>query len=107
MSTPTNPPDELAANFKRQMVETARRCIAMRRRFPDAVCRWRRAARTGPNSELAVVFLLRPGQAPAAEVWPYSRIEELAAGITDQEVFSELTRWDGRGWKQDESEGCS
>ena len=47
----------LATNFEHQLVETARRCIAMRRQFPGVVCRWRRAARTGPNSDLALAWI--------------------------------------------------
>lgn len=88
-------PAELADNFKRQQMETTRRCIAIRRHFHGSVCRWRRAARTGPNSELAVVFILSPGEAPTTEVWPYEKIIELAAAITDEEVFAELARCAG------------
>lgn len=65
------PPAELADNYRRQLIETARRCIAMRKHLRGCVCRWRRAARTGPNSELALVFIMRPGEAPTTEVWPY------------------------------------
>jgi hypothetical protein len=95
MSTPTKSPAELAANFQRQLIETAKRCLAMRRHHPNAFCRWRRAARSGPNSELALIFLWRKGQAPVTELWPYARIEELAAAISDQEAYAELARWTG------------
>ena len=91
----TLPPAELADNFRRQLIETARRCIAMRRHLRGCVCRWRRAARTGPNSELALVFILRPDQAPTTEIWPYAKIDELAAAVSDEEVFAELARWAG------------
>jgi len=107
MSTPPKSPYEIAANFKRQLVETARRCIAMRRRFPDAVCRWRRAARTGPNSELALVFVLRPDEEPVTEVWPYNRIDELAAGVSDEEAFVELIRHNDADLDEDKPNGCA
>lgn len=83
-------PDELAGNFRMQMIETARRRLALRRHFPGAVVRWKRAARKGPNADLALVCVIRPGQAPTAEVWPYSRIEALAAQVSDAEVWAEL-----------------
>jgi hypothetical protein len=86
------PPVELAENFRRQIVETTRRHLAMRRFWPDGLCRFRRAAKTGPNSELALVFLWKRGQEPRVEVWPYATIEKLAAVITDAEVFAELER---------------
>ena len=73
-------------------METARRCLAMRRQFPGAVCRWRRAARTGLNSDLALVFIWRKGEPPQTEVWPYAKIEQLAAEITDEEARAELAR---------------
>ena len=104
MSKPTNmppaesksqPPEVLAENYTRQLMETARRCIAVRRHLQGSVCRWRRAARTGPNCGLALVFILRPGQAPTTEVWPYAKIEELAAAVTDEEVVAELARCAG------------
>ena len=87
----------LATNFEHQLVETARRCIAMRRQFPGVVCRWRRAARTGPNSDLALVFTWRKGLPPEIEIWPYARIEQLAAEITDDEVRTEIGRSSGTG----------
>ena len=64
----------------------------MRRYCPDAVCRWRRAAPVGPNSDLALVFLWRAGQPPETEIWPYAKIERLAAEIPDEEVFDDLDR---------------
>jgi hypothetical protein len=85
-------PQELAERFERQLMEITRRSIALRRHLPGCVCRWRRAAPTGPNSELALVFILRPGQTPITEVWPYAIIDELAAAITDEEVLAELAR---------------
>ena len=86
------PSEALAENFRQQLLETARRCLAMRRQFPGAVCRWRRAARTGLNSDLALVFIWRKGEPPQTEVWPYAKIEQLAAGITDEEARAELAR---------------
>lgn len=86
-------PAELAVNFQRQLLETARRSIAMRRHFPDVLCRWRRAAATGPNSDLALVFIWRPGQPPETEIWPYAKIERLAADVTDEEAYGELSRY--------------
>lgn len=91
-SSRSKSPAELAANFQRQLIETARRCIAMRRYCCNAVCRWRRAAPTGPNSDLALVFFWRSGQPPETEIWPYAKVERLAAEITDEEVFVELER---------------
>lgn len=86
----TLPVTELLDNFERQIVETTRRSLAMRRRYPEAVCRWRRAATTGPNSDLALVFTWVEGQPPQKEVWPYARIEQLAAEVSDAEVYQEL-----------------
>jgi hypothetical protein len=106
MSAPTKSPEELSANFKRQMIETARRCVAMRRRFPGAVCHWRRAARTGSSSGLALVFILHPGKEPVTEVWPYSRIEELATGVSDDEAFAELIRHNDADLGEGEPDGC-
>jgi len=84
------PVAELLDNFDRQIVETTRRSLAMRRRFPDAICRWRRAATIGPNSELALVFIWREGQPRQKEAWPYAEIERLAAEVSDEEVYQEL-----------------
>lgn len=95
-SSPVSP-DMLAANFERQLIETARRCIAMRRALSGAVCRWRRAARTGPNSDMALVFIWRKGMPPQTEVWPYARIEQLAAAVTEEEVRAEIGRSSGTG----------
>lgn len=86
-------PAELAANFEWQLIETARRSIAMRRYFPEVLCRWRRAATTGPNSELALVFTWRPGEPPETEIWPYAKIERLAAQVSDEEAYAELARY--------------
>ena len=102
MKTPSKPSppvqaEILAANFEHQLIETARRCIAMRRQFPGLVCRWRRAARTGPNSDLALVFIWRMGTPPQTEVWPYARIEQLASEITDDEARAEIGRSSGTG----------
>ena len=92
MSTPIQSPAELAAKFERQLVETTRRWIAMRRLHPDCVCRWRRAAKVGPNADLALVFFWRKGLSPETEIWPYAKIERLAAEVTDEEVFAELDK---------------
>ena len=83
-------PHELAADFRMQVLETARRRLALRRHFSGAVVRWRRAARKGPNAAWALLCVIRPGQAPTAEVWPYSRIEGLATQVSDAEVWAEL-----------------
>lgn len=88
-------PEELAEKYRVQLVETARRSIAMRRHLPGCVVRWRRATPTGPNSEVALVFILRPGEEPRTEIWPYARIEELAAQVTNEDVLAELVRWGG------------
>jgi len=92
MSTTAKSPVEIADNFRRQLIETTRRTIAMRRHFSGAICRWRRAAPMGPNAELAVVLLWRPGQPPETELWPYAKIERLAEAITDEEVFDEMAK---------------
>jgi hypothetical protein len=85
-------PEELAANFERQLIETTRRSMAMRRHFPNYICRWRRAATTGPNAELALIFIWPKGQDYETVIWPYEEIERLAAEISDAEVFAELER---------------
>ena len=85
-------PEELAANFERQLIETARRSIAMRRHFSGCIYRWRRAATTGPNAELALIFIWPKGQDYETVIWPYDEIDRLAAEITDEEVFAELER---------------
>jgi len=85
-------PEELAASFERQIIETTRRSMAMHRHFPNCVCRWRRAASSGPNAHLAFVFTWPKGQKFKTETWPYDKIERLAAEITDEEVFAELER---------------
>lgn len=82
----------LADRFRSQVIETTRRSLAMRRYWPGGLCRWRRAARVGPNAELALVFLWKRGQPPEVEIWPYAQIERLAAEITDAEVYAELER---------------
>ncbi len=82
----------LADHFRSQVIETTRRSLAMRRYWPDGLCRWRRAARVSPNADLALVFLWKCGQQAEVEIWPYARIERLAAEITDGEVFAELER---------------
>jgi len=85
-------PVVLADNFRRQIIETTRRSLAMRRYWAEGLCRWRRAATVGPNSELALVFLWKRGRTAEVEIWPYAKIERLAAEITDEEVFAELER---------------
>lgn len=92
MSATTKPPVEIAENFRRQLIETTRRTLAMRRHIPGVICRWRRAAQTGPNADLAVVLIWRPGLPSETEIWPYAKIERLAAGITDEEVFAEMAK---------------
>jgi len=82
----------LADNFRRQIIETTRRSLAMRRYQPEGLCRWRRAAKVGPNADLALVFLWKQGRRAEVEIWPYAKIERLAAEITDEEVFAELGR---------------
>ncbi len=89
---PEPSPDKLADAFRAGLVESTRRCIAMRRHFPGAKVRWRRAARTGTNAAFALVCVLRPGQTPAVEVWPYQRIETMATAVSDDEVHAELLR---------------
>ena len=89
---PEPTPDQLADTFRSGLIETTRRSIAMRRHFHGAKVRWRRAARTGPNAAFALLCVIRPGQAPAVEVWPYQRIDELASSVTDDEVNSDLLR---------------
>jgi hypothetical protein len=64
----------------------------MKGHAPGTIFRWRRAAATGPNSELAVIFIWPPGEPPRNEVWPYKKIEELATSVTDEEVRAELLR---------------
>jgi len=86
------PIEELLSNFRHQIMESTRRSLAMRRYWPQGLCRWRRAAATGPNSEQALVFLWKHGGPAKFEVWPYAKIECLAAEITDEEVFAELER---------------
>jgi hypothetical protein len=86
------PVEELLGSFEQQVVETARRSIAMRRQFPGVICRWKRAARTGPNSDLALIITWPPGQPRKTEIWPFARSERLAAEVTDEEVFAELGR---------------
>ncbi|MCZ7637649.1 MAG: hypothetical protein M5U12_17410 [Verrucomicrobia bacterium] len=56
-----------------------------------------RAARTGPNSDIALVFIWRKGMPPQTEVWPYARIEQLAAAVTEEEVRAEIGRSSGTG----------
>lgn len=85
-------PAELADNFRRRIVETTRRSLAMRRQRPEVICRWRRAAQTGPNAELALVFLWKEGLPAEVEIWPYAKIEKLASTITDEEIYAELQR---------------
>lgn len=92
MSTPVKSPVEIAENFRRQLIETTRRSLAMRRHFPAGICRWRRAASTGPNADLAVILIWQPGLPPETEIWPYAKIERLAEAITDEEVFAEMER---------------
>jgi len=92
MSTPIKTTAEIAENYRRMIVETARRSMAMQRQFPDVVCRWRRMAKTGPNADLVVVFLWREGQEPTTEIWPLARLERLAAQIPNAEVRAELER---------------
>jgi hypothetical protein len=86
------PAEELLSNFEQQVVEAARRSIAMRRQFPGVICRWKRAARTGPNADLALIVTWREGQPRKTQIWPYARIERLASEISDEEVFAELER---------------
>lgn len=83
---------ELADNFRRQIIETTRRSMAMRRQRPEGICRWRRAAQTGPNADLALVFFWKEGLPAEVEIWPYAKIERLASTITDEEIYAELRR---------------
>ncbi len=88
-------PSELARNYKQQLIETARKSLALRREFSGRFVRFRRAAQAGPNSELALVFIKKPGCDPVVEIWPYSEIEALASGVTDEDAFREIDRHAG------------
>jgi hypothetical protein len=84
--------EQIAENYRNQLVETARRCVALRRRFPGCVVRWKRAAVRGPNQDQAVVIVFEPGAQPQVLDCPYSRIEELASKVTDAEAYAEIER---------------
>lgn len=103
MSTPIKHPTELADSFQSRILETTRRTLAMRRYHRGRICRWRRAASTGPNSDLALVFLWDGDTPSEVEIWPYAKVERLAAEVTDEEVFAELNRWARRALETDES----
>jgi hypothetical protein len=87
-------PEELAANFQRQIIERARRALAVRRAFPGgSFIRWKRAAASGPNRASILIFCWAEGQPPRTEVWSTARLDELAGAVTDAELQAELARW--------------
>jgi len=86
-------PEQLAEAYEKQLFETTRRSIAMQRYHPGAICRWRRAAPSGPNSKLAVVSITYPLEKKRETlVWSYDRVERLAAEVSDQDVFDFLAK---------------
>ncbi|MCP5524100.1 MAG: hypothetical protein H7A46_21390 [Verrucomicrobiales bacterium] len=103
MNTRSKHPTELAESFQSRILETTRRTLAMRRYHQGRICRWRRAARSGPNSDIALVFVWDGDAPPEVEIWPYAKVERLAAEVTDEEVFAELNRWASRTVEIDES----
>lgn len=86
--------EEIAADYAEQHWTTTRRSIALSRKFPGAFVRYRRAAKDGPNSVFAVLFIFKPGDTKGrSEIWPFASIERLGEQVTDAEVAEWLTRY--------------
>jgi hypothetical protein len=95
MPTPIKNPVEIAENFRRSTLDAAGRSLAIRRHFPDAICRYRRLARTGPNSSLVALFIWREGdEEPTTELWPLAKLDRLAAVIPWAEVRADMAHRD-------------
>ena len=90
MDTSAKSPLELAADFKRELMDAARQRVALRRHFPGTFYRWARVADTGPGSDLLMVLRCREGGELVTEVKPMAWLEELAAGVSNEDVFKEL-----------------
>ena len=85
-------PPDIAQNYKVQIVETTRRTLALRKRFPGAMVKFKRAATSGKNYDWAVILIKHKGKPPMVIECLYKNIDDLAASVTDEEVFAELDR---------------
>jgi len=80
-------PQEIAENYRRNLFEITRKRIALAKKYPPGVVRYKRAAKTGPNREWAVVWFLPRGEGkPTVEVLAWSDLERIAAQIPDSIV---------------------
>lgn len=80
-------PEQLAEKYRAQLFETARKKIALAKRFPAGVVRYRRAAKTGPNREFALVWWLpREHGRPKVEIMAWSDLERIASEVPDSTV---------------------
>ncbi len=83
-------PIEEAATYLQQLLNTARRSVALRQAFSGAVVRWRRS-RTASEKTLVLV-VLRPGEPAELATMPASRLVELAERVSDADALAELVR---------------
>lgn len=80
-------PQQLADAFRSQLFETARKRIALTKKYPAGVVRYRRAARTGPNREFALVWFLPRGEGKTrVEIMAWSDLERIASEVPDSTV---------------------
>jgi hypothetical protein len=80
-------PQEIAESYRHDLFEITRKRIALARKYPPGVVRYKRAARTGPNREWAVIWFLPRGEGkPRVEVMAWDELERIASEIPDQIV---------------------
>ena len=81
------PAEEILDNLLDTAWETTRRKVAVERLHPGAFVRFRRLARTGPNSQTVAIVVFKPGAKDLdGYTIPYKELEKLAKQVPDAEV---------------------
>ncbi|MBE7504301.1 MAG: hypothetical protein HS113_29230 [Verrucomicrobiales bacterium] len=95
MKTSTNPSDtrtlnELVANYRREIIDEWRLMIALRRANPGCTVRFQRAAVSGPNADVTLVFIGFPSGHASVSAMPSHRLDQLRQGVTDAEALAAM-----------------
>lgn len=83
---------ELEANYERQIIDRVRLSLALSKAYPGCYVRSRRAATTGPNADLTLVFVHRPDLGARVSAVANETIERMRDAISDAEALDVMTR---------------
>jgi hypothetical protein len=89
MITPKRTLEQSAAAFATQIMETARRTIALQRINPGVMVRYRRCRK--PDDDKAMIFTLSPSGHISISVIPFCDIVAIASSVPREEVVAWLT----------------